>query len=57
MIDAPAARAWARLTTAFHAKRTTAVAVQSNPDTALYRTAAKGHAMLRTITSQEILAR
>lgn len=57
MIDALVARAWARPTTAFHVKHMTAVAAQSNLDTALYSTAAKGHVMLRIITSQEILAR
>ena len=57
MIGALAARAWERPTTAFHANRTTVVAVQSNPDTALYNRAAKEHVMLRITTSQEIPVR
>ena len=57
MIAAPVARAWERPTTVFHAKHTTVVAVQSNPDTALYSRAAREHVMPRIITSQEILVR
>ena len=57
MIGALAARAWERPTTAFHVNHTTVVAVQSNPDTALYSRAAKEHVMLRIITSQEIPVR
>ena len=57
MIVVPAARAWELLTTAFHAKHTTVVAAQSNPDIALYSMAAKEHVMLRIITSPGILVR
>ena len=57
MIGALAARAWERPTTASHVNPTTVVAVQSNPDTALYNRAAKEHVMLRIITSQEIPVR
>ena len=57
MIGARAARAWERPTTACHVKHMTVVAVQSNPDTALYSRATKEHVMLRIITSQEILVR
>ena len=57
MIGALTARAWERPTTASPVNHTTAVAVQSNPDTALYSRAAKEHVMLRIITSQEIRVR